>query len=124
MQVEVQVDDDLHRDGMALILGRLEFVPLDRFDGLLIETHSQVTSYMDVLRIPLRVHDELNRNVALEVFLASLLCEFRLDRINDLRRAHASANPQEATPRTSSAAGAHADAVAGAHTSSEAMTES
>ena len=67
IQVEFDFDYHLHRYRMALIQRRLELILPHRFDGLFIQAHPEVTEDVDVLRIPLRIDDELDGDASLEV---------------------------------------------------------
>ena len=60
MQVEFHFDDHLYRDCMALVHRRPETILPDRFDRLLVEPHAKMTRHVNVLRVTLRINDELN----------------------------------------------------------------
>src|SRR5579863_7578528 len=109
VQVEVDVDDDLHGDGVALVHCRAELVLADCFDGSFIEPHAGAAHQVHVLRIALRVHDELNRDAALEVGLARLCREFRFNGVNDDRSADAAADAHDAAAVAAAAAWAGAN---------------
>jgi hypothetical protein len=83
VQVEGQVNDDLDCDRMSLVHSRLEPVLTHRFDGLFVKTHPQMTDDANVLGIPLRVDNELDLHIALQICDSGLLCEFRLDRVQN-----------------------------------------
>ena len=78
MQVEVHVDQDLYRHWMPLVHGRPESVLPYSFDGLLVQPHTKMTNQADVLRISLRIDNELDGNIALIIRSASVVCELRL----------------------------------------------
>ena len=67
IQVELDLDHHLHSYRMALIQRRLELVLPHCFDGFFIQAHSEVTEDADILRVPLRIDDELDGDAALEV---------------------------------------------------------
>src|SRR5579875_3567376 len=124
MQPEIDVDDHLHGDRMALIHGRTEFVLLHGFDGFLVKPHAGVAHHAHVLGIALLVNDELQRNSALEVGFAGFLGELRLSLMDDDRGADAAAYRHDAAavtaPTAHAGTGAVADADAAAHAGAEA----
>ena len=79
MQMKVHFDDDLHSYGMPLIHGRLELVLPHSLDCLLIQPHAERMNQLHVLRIPLRVDDQPDRDAPLKVSSSSILGELRLD---------------------------------------------
>jgi hypothetical protein len=79
VEAEIDLDDHLHGDGMALVHCRAETILADGCDGFFFETHAEVAGYVDVLRVTIRVDDELDGNGARIILLASLLCELGID---------------------------------------------
>ena len=122
--MEVHVNQDLYRHWVPLIHGGPELVQPYCFDGLLIQPHAEVTYQADVLRIPFRIDNQLNRNIALKIRPASFVCELRLNRTDDLRRTHASANAHQSAAVAAAAPWARADAATRANAAAHALAES
>src|ERR1017187_1419274 len=97
MQMEVHVDHNLHRHGMSLIHGRLEPVLPHCFNGLFVQPHAEMTNQPHILRISLRIDDELDRNAALKIRSTSVFCELRLNGMDDLRCGHSTAHAHQAS---------------------------
>src|SRR5580698_4217125 len=124
MQMKVDVDQDLHGYGVPLVHGRPELVLPHRFDCHSLQAHPQVTKHPNILRVPLRIDNQLDRDVALKICLPSLRGELRLNRMDKLWRAHATAHAHEAAAVAAPAAGARSDAVANTDAAPETLTES
>ena len=71
-----------------------------------------MTCQTNILRVPLRINDELDRFAALIVLPASVLCEFGLNGMNQLRCAHSTAHAHQVTAVAASASRTYAAAVA------------
>src|ERR1035437_10450610 len=104
IQVEIDVDDHLHGDRMSLIHRGLESVLPDCFDRLFVQAHAEMTKFAHVLRIALRIDDELYRDAALEVRSASLLCKLRLSRVDEGWCAYAATDAHNAAAVAAAAA--------------------
>src|ERR1700691_3735555 len=124
MQVEVYVDQYLHRHWMSLVHSRPEPVLLYSFDGLFVQPHAEMTNQADVLRIPLRIDNQLDRNISLIIRPARVICELRLDGIDDLRCAYASAHAHQAATVAPTAARARSNATPRANAAAKPLTES
>ena len=124
MQMEVHVDHDLHRYSMSLVHGWPEPVLPYCFDGLFLQPHAEMTGQADVLRVPLRIDNEFDRNAALIIRSASVVCELRLNGMQDLRCAYASAHAHQAATVAATAARAHSAAPARANSAAAALAES
>src|SRR5438270_13771456 len=123
MQVEGDFNHQLHGYGMSLIHSRFELVLSHGLNGLLVQPHACMTNHVHILRIPLAVDDQLNRNCALKIGPARFRRELGIDGMNHDWRAdaaphahHAAAESASATwtvsdsfPRTQSAAQAGAE---------------
>ena len=83
VEVEGDVDDDLHGDGMALEHGGPELILAHGFNGSFVESHAQAADDANVLGIALLIDDELDGSAALEVGLAGFLSELGLGQAED-----------------------------------------
>ena len=124
MQTEIYVDHHLHCYGMTLEHCRVKFVLPHSFNGPFIQAHTQVANYVNVLRVALRVDDELNRDYSLVVGLASFRSELRFRRKDDAGCADAAADIHDTTAVATIAARPRSSAVALANASSHAETKS
>lgn len=122
--MEVHVHNDLHRYSVPLVNSRSEPVLLHRFDGLLFQPHAEMTSQADVLRVPLRIDNELDGNAALIIRSPSIIGELRLNRVDYLWRANSIANAHQAAAVATAAARTGSDAASRANAATEALTES
>lgn len=124
MQMEVHVDNDLHRNSMSLVNGRLEPVLLHCFDGLFFQSHAKMTSQADVLGDPLRIDNELDGNAALIIRSPSIVCELWLNRVDYLGRADAIPHTHQASAVATTGARTGSGAASRANPAAEALTES
>src|ERR1700734_559640 len=109
---------------MAFEHGCLELVLPHCFDGLFLQPHAEMTGQAHVLRVPLRIDDELDRNTALVICLASFIRELRLNGVNEERCAHASTHAHQAASIAAAAAWATSAAAARAYATADALTKS
>src|ERR1700758_741286 len=109
MQTKVYIDKDLNRDRMPLVHGRLEFVLSQRFHCHFIQPHPEAMCNADILRISLRIHDQLERDLALKVRCPCLICKFGPDRLQDLRRTYAATHVHQSAAISSSTPWARSD---------------
>src|SRR5580692_10116167 len=58
VDAEINLDIYFYRNGFSLQRGRLEFVLLHRFNGLLVQAHTQVAYHLDPLRVALGIDDQ------------------------------------------------------------------
>lgn len=123
IQVEIDVDYQLHCDRMALVHCGPELVLSHGFHRLLIQAHAEVANHMDVLWVSLAVNDELNRNDALKIGTASLIGEFGIHRVHELRSGDTSTYAHNSATVTAAAADSDAIAAARANTASRALTK-
>ena len=123
VQVEIHFHYDLHSHGVPVVHGGREPVLPHGFDGLLIEAHAKVFSHVDVLRIALCIHDELNGAGTLVARLPSLFREFRLYRVNYCWCANAAANAHYAAAIATAAPGSHSRTVPSAEPTAQPMAK-
>src|SRR3954454_13993791 len=124
MQVEIDLNDQLHGHRMTLVHGRLEPVLPHSFNGLVIQAHAKVTNHVHVLRIPLAVDDELNRNASLEIRSARFGRELRIHGMNHDGSAYAPSDAHYTSAVAAAASGATPDAVPCADAAAQASAES
>src|SRR5579872_1606197 len=109
---------------MPLIDRRPETVLANRFDSLLIQSHSQMAHDPDVLRVTLRVDYELDRHRAFVVGLACFRCEVGLNCVHDLRRTYPAANAHHAAAKSAPGSRSGTCAMAYANAPAEPMAKS
>lgn len=110
---EIHINNHTHGHWMSLIHRRLELILPDRFDGLLIQTHTQMPHYLNILRIAVGIDDQLYRDRARILLPARLICKFGIDCMNDLRRSHASTNAHNAAAKSTTATWPNAITMSG-----------
>src|SRR5450631_453244 len=109
---------------MPLIHGRFELVLFHGFDGLFIQPHSEMTYQLNVLRIPLRIDNELDRNAALKICPTRVLCKLRLNGMDDFRCSHSTTHAHQTTTVAATAARTRSAAVAGPDTTAQSLAKS
>src|ERR1035437_8935354 len=119
IQVELDLNHHLHSYRMALIQRRLELVLPHCFDGFFIQAHSEVTEDADILRVPVRIADELEGAAAWEVRGTSILCDLRLNGVHDNGRADPAADAHDAAAIATAAAWSGSAAVAHSNTTTD-----
>ena len=124
MQAEVHVDDQLHCNRMALVHCGTEFVLPYCFNCPFVQTHSEMTNYVDRLRIALRIDDQLNTHDSLIVRLPRFRRELRFNGMDDPRSTHAAADIHQPTAITAIRSRSHACAVALAYAAARSYAKS
>ncbi len=118
MQAEVYIDYDLYRYWMALIHCRPELILPHGFNSFFVQSHTEMARYTYVLGVTLCIDDQLDRDVSLIIFPASIFCELGLNGVDHLGSTHAATDAHKAAAITASAAWtcsaamAHTDATA------------
>ena len=78
IQVKRHFDAHLHRDRLTVFTRGFEFPVLDRFDGYLVQTHTEMPNDADVSRLAIGSDHQLKEARALEFFLTCLIGILRL----------------------------------------------
>src|SRR5487761_2341527 len=108
---------------MPLVHGRLELVLPHCLDRLFVQAHTEMTNQLDVLRIPLRIDNEFDRDAALKVRSSSVFGKFRFDGMNDLWRRHSTTHVHQTAAVAAAAARASSVSVPPDKAAAKALAE-